>query len=155
MKKLIITALNSAIIKLDSIIPKTKKETKSVDISDINPWDIVGYTQINNIPKNVAFHHGMQSPIEESAFWNTYGACLVWEIDVPTTDRDTLKYKRKKFSNLAWVALYDTLINNEYKRVGFNSGLLEEFNNTTIYDMYCNKEFDRLIKYYSLYFIKV
>jgi len=36
MKKLIITALNSAIIKLDSIIPKTKKETKSVDISDVN-----------------------------------------------------------------------------------------------------------------------
>jgi len=54
---------------------------------------------------------------------------------------------------VAWAFIYDALIKNGYKRVGFNSGRLKEFNDTTVYEMYSSKDFDRLIKYYSLSFI--
>ena len=40
------------------------------------------------------------------------------------------------------------------QRVGFNSGLLREFADTTVYEMCINREFDRLVKLYSLSFIK-
>jgi hypothetical protein len=36
----------------------------------------------------------------------------------------------------------------------FSVTLLREFKDTTIYDMYVNGEFDRLVKYYSLRFKK-
>jgi len=43
---------------------------------------------------------------------------------------------------------------NGYKRTGYNSGLLKQFDDTTVYDMYISKDFDRLVKYYSLPFVK-
>lgn len=44
------------------------------------------------------------------------------------------------------------MIVNGDKRQGFNSGLLKQFDDTTVYDMYMNDEWDRLVKYYSLPF---
>lgn len=77
---------------------------------------------------------------------------LTWEIDVPMSDDDILKFRKKRFTNLAFKYIYDLLISKGYKRIGFNSSLLKEFKNTTIYDMYMNNDHDRLVKYYSLYF---
>jgi intergrase/recombinase len=79
---------------------------------------------------------------------------LAWEIDIPTTEKDKLSFKRKRFTNIAWKFVYDLLIKNGYKRVGYNTSLLKEFDDTTVYDMYINEDFDRLVKYYSLPFVK-
>ena len=79
---------------------------------------------------------------------------LSWVVPVPTTDNDKLKYRRRRFTSIAWRAVFDLLTTSGYKRVGYNSGLLKDFDDTTVYDMYMAKDFDRLVKYYSLPFVK-
>ena len=60
---------------------------------------------------------------------------------------------------MAWQSVKDVLSKNGYVRSNSNSslvsqGLLKEFRNTTVYDMYMKKDFDKLTKYYSLSFVK-
>lgn len=148
MKDLLIKALDEAIIKFDKQIPLTKKETVYINIDDVKPLDISNFIKDNNIPDNCYFGG---KPNSYDAFDEV---CICYDIDIPTTEKERLKYKQNKFSTIAFKFVYNTLINNGYKRVGFNSGLLKEFDNTTIYDMYIIKDFDRLVKYYSLPFIK-
>ena len=148
MKTLIANALNLAIVKLDRFTPTTKKEIKTISIDDVMPVDIPHFMKKNSIPDNADFN-GVDNGYDG---WCPGEIGLSWEIDVPTTDSDKLKFKRKRFTGVAWKFIYETLTKNEYKRKGFNTGLLKEFDNTTIYDMYQNKELDRLIKYYLLSF---
>ena len=70
-------------------------------------------------------------------------------------DKDKLKFRRKRFSTIAFKRVFDLLTTNGYKRVGFNSGLLRDYKDTTVYDMYMENDFDRLVKYYSLSFVKI
>ncbi len=148
MKELIIEALNDAFVVLEKRVPQTKKELKEVSISDVRPLYIVQFMKDNNIPDDASFG-GV-----DNGYDGYSDICLYWDIDVPTTDKDKLKFKRKAFSSIAHKYLYDLLIKNGYKRVGFNSGLLKQFDDTTVFDMYANKDFDRLVKYYSLSFVK-
>ena len=146
MKTLIIQALNDALIKLDKITPQTKKIVKQVNIDNVKPLDIVTFMKENDIP-DTAYFGGKE---------NSYDAfneiCLCYDINIPTTDKDKLIFKRHRFSTIAFKSVYDLLTSNGFKRVGFNSGLLKEFNDTTVYDLFINNEFDRLVKYYSLSF---
>lgn len=148
MKDLIIQALDGAIIKFDKQIPLTKKETKYINITNIKPLDIGNFIKENNLPDDVYFGG------KPNGYDSFDEVCLCYEVFVPTTEKEKLKFKQKNFSTIAFKFVYDTLTNNGYKRVGFNTGLLKEFDNTTVYDMYINKEFDRLVKYYSLPFVK-
>jgi len=147
MKTLIIKALDRAWVQLEKQVPLTKKEIKNIIITNISPLDIPSFMKENNIPENAYFN---ANNIEMF----TNDIVLEWDIDVPTTDEDKLKYKRKRFTSIAWYIVYNILTENGYKRKGFNSGLLKEFDDTTVYDMYQNKQFDRLVKYYSLSFAK-
>lgn len=148
MKDFIIKALSEAILKLEEQTPQTKKQTKYIDIEDIKPIDINNFIKENNIPENCYFGG------KPNSYDSFDCVCLCYEIDIPTTDKDKLEYKRRVFNTIAFKRVYDLLTNNGYKRVGYNTGLLKEFNNTTVYDMFINKEFDKLVKYYSLPFIK-
>ena len=65
--------------------------------------------------------------------------------------KDKLLFKRKRFTDVAWKFVYESLIKNGYKRIGFNSALFKSFDDTTVYDMYIDKDFDRLVKYYSCF----
>ncbi|MFW6219979.1 MAG: hypothetical protein ACOC33_03990 [bacterium] len=150
MKDLIIAALNDAMTLLIKQIPQTKKKIKSIDISDISPSELTQFMKKNNIPDTVYFD-GRNNSYDA---WDIGTIVLSWEINVPTTDEDKLKFKKQRFSTIAWKFVYDILIKNGYKRKGYNSGLLKEFNDTTIYDMYINKDLNRLVKYYSLSFSK-
>lgn len=143
-KDIILKGLNRAIIRLDKITPTTKKGIKSIDISEVSPVDLPQFMVDNNVPDDAYFD------CDHDSFGGTFN--LSWEIDVPMSDDDILKFKRKRFANLAFKYVYDLFIYNGYKRVWFNSGLLREFNDTTIYDMYMNNDHDRLVRYYSLYF---
>ena len=91
MKELIIQALNDAFALLEKQIPQTKKETKSISIIDVKPSDILLFMKNNNIPNNAYF----------SLRENGYDAfdndiLLSWEINISTTDKDKLLYKKKR-----------------------------------------------------------
>tara|TARA_R110000868_G_scaffold329984_1_gene590901 strand:+ start:317 stop:1129 length:813 start_codon:yes stop_codon:yes gene_type:complete len=148
MKDLIIQALNNAFGILEKQIPQTKKKTESISIIDVKPSELLSFMKSNDIPNDAVF----------SGRDNGYDAwddiVLYWEIDIPTTDKDKKAFKRKRFTDIAWKVVYDILMKNGYKRVGYNSGLLKQFDDTTVYDMFISKNFDRLVKYYSLPFVK-
>ena len=149
MKNLIITALDEAMKKLDKQTPSTKKVCKDINIDDVRPIDLVNFMEDNDIPRDAWF----------SSTQNSYDAFegdfkLEWEIDLPTTDKDKLAFRKKRFTQIAWKYVYDSLIANGYERVGFDSGKLKEFYNTIIYEMYLAKDFDKLVKRYSLSFKK-
>ena len=149
MKELITSALDKAFELLEKQIPQTKKKTESVSIMDVKPTDLARFMRDNEIPDEVCFN-GKDNGYDG---WNDI--LLSWDIDVPTTEQDKMRYRVKRFTNVAWRFVYDILIKNGYKRTGYNSGLLNQFDDTTVYDMYVNKDFERLEQYYSLPFVKI
>jgi len=148
MKELIIRTLDNAHSLLEKQVPKTKKKTKCVSIQEVNPLELSSFMKSNNIP-NDAYFTGTDNGYDA---WDD--VVLAWEIEIPTTEKDKLIFKRKRFSSIAFKHVYKLLTKNAYKRVGYNTSLLKEFDDTTIYDMYINKDFDRLVKYYLLSFKK-
>ncbi len=149
MKDLIIQELNNAFVILETRIPQTKKNEKSISIIDVEPMELISFMEANNIPKNASFG-GRDNGYDA---WDDI--ILEWDIDVPTTDKDKLEFKRTKFTDISWKLVYDTLTKNGYTRISFSSELLIEFKDTTLYDMYINKEFDRIVKYYSFRFVLI
>jgi hypothetical protein len=149
MKELLIQALNDAYIVLKKGVPKTKKKYKSISIIDVKPLELASFMKSNSIPDDAHFD-GRDNGYDA---WDAI--LLSWEVDVPTTADDKLLYSRKVFVNYAFKAVFDLLMNNGYKRVGYNTGLLKQFDDTTVYDMYISKNWDRLVEYYSLPFVPV
>jgi hypothetical protein len=147
MNDLIIQALNDAIIVLERRVPQTKKEGVYVNIDDVSPLDITKFMTENNIPNDA---HFAGKPNGYDSFDQI---CLYYEIDVPTTKLEKVEFKRRVFSSIAFKKVYDILILNEYKRKGCDSSLFADYKDTTVYDMYITKDFDRLVKYYSLFFV--
>lgn len=148
MKNLIQKALNDAFNVLSARVPQTKKEIKSLSILDVNPSDILVFMAENNIP-NTAYFNGADNGYDG---WNDILIC--WVVDVPTTEKDKLNFSRQSFTHIAWKKVYETLTPNGYKGVFYNTGLLKDFDDTTVYDMYVSQDWDRLVKYYSLPFVK-
>lgn len=148
MKDLIIKALDEAIKKLESSTPKTKTKEKTISVIDVEPLKIPSFMKENGIPDDAWFNTKTN---EEDGYDDVV---LSWDIGIPTTENDRDKYRRRRFSSIAFKFVFDALTGNGYERVGFNSGLLKEFDDTTVYDMYMCKSFDRLVKYYSLFFKK-
>lgn len=148
MKELLIQALDDAYEVLKIQVPQTKIEIKSISILDVNPIDILKFMKDNQIP-NEAYFAGKDNGYDA---WDDI--LLSWETNIPTTEQDKLKFKRRKFTQIAFKHVYDLLLNNGYRRVGYSSGSLNQFVDTTIYNMYMDREFDRIVKYYSLPFTK-
>jgi hypothetical protein len=150
MKNLIIIALDQANAALKAPLTKTIVHSKSVSIMDISPLELVDFMKKNNIPED-AYFDGRD---------NGYDAfddfLLTWDIKttLPTTDEDKITHNRKRFNNSAYRSVYNLLTTNGYERVGYSTGLLKPFDDTTIYDMYVAGEWDRLVDYFSLSFQK-
>jgi hypothetical protein len=149
MKDLIMQPLREAIILLDARTPSTKLVTQYKSIADVKPQDIIQFMKDNNIPDNAEFGG---KPNGDDGFDEV---CLCYDIPVFTTDKEKLKYKKERFSYVAWTKIFKLLTNNGYKRVGVNSGEFKQFDDTTIYDMVIDNDIDRLEKYYSLFFKKI
>lgn len=148
MKDLIIQALNDALPILESRTPQTKKETKYVNIEDVKPLDIIKFMKDNDIPEDADFGG---KPNSYDAFDEV---CLVYDIDILTTEKDKLKYKRRVFSDIVFEIVYNLLTKNGYKRIGYSStSSFKQFDDTTVYDMYINKDYDKLVLYYSRCFV--
>jgi len=150
MKDLIKQALAVAIIILENSIPQTKlKVVEDISLDDINPIDIAKYMKDNNIPDN-AYFMGIDNGDDG---YSRY--CLAYDIQIPTTDKDKDKYRKERFTSYAFKQVYDLLIKNGYKRISSWSSSYKEFDKKTVYEMFTNNEFDRLVQYYSLSFFPV
>lgn len=148
MKELIIKSLDEAFEKLAKIAPQAKNVNKQVNIKGLTLGQIQEIIKENNIPINAT--------IEEIEDREKYEIGILWYVEKPTTNDDILEFMRKDTWRYAFKAIHKALTENgyKYKRVGFGSQILAEFDCTTVYDMYINKDWERLVKYYSLQFKK-
>jgi hypothetical protein len=148
MKNIIITLLAEALTKVEAQIPNTKKIEREISINDVRPLDIPDFMKKNNIPDD-AYIGGVDNGYDG---WDAGQLRLIWEVYVPLTDKDKLLHRKSRFTSVAFKLMYDYLTNNGYKRNSFNTARLREFKDTTVYDMYMNQEYDKLVDYYSLSF---
>lgn len=146
MKDLLIQALTDAFALFEKQIPKTKTETKEISIENVKPLDIVDFMKEKGIPDDAYF----VGPEE-----GQYGVFLSWDVQVPTTEADKVKFAKKQYRNVAWRYVYKSLTENGYEKIPYDFPYFRKFGNTTVYDMFINKDFDLLVEYYSGYFTKV
>lgn len=148
MKNLIKEALTETFDKLNSLSNEFKISTKSLDIMDVNPLDLVKFMKYNEVP-DTAYFDGVPNGYDGYESF-----CLSWEIQVPKTSNEKQLFRVMTFKTLSNRLIYTIMIKNGYKRVGFNTALLKPFENTNLYNMFIHKEYDKLIAYYSLYYKK-
>lgn len=148
MRSLLMSAMSDAIVRLDAQIPQTKKQVRSISIMNVKPIELLQFMKDNGIPDDACFD-GRDNGYDA---WDDI--LLSWDVDVPTTDSDKLAFKKKRFTDIAWMYVYQKLTANGYIRQGVNSHLLKQFDDTTIYDMYMNVDWDRIELYYSLRFVQ-
>lgn len=149
MRELLISALDNAFILLNRQIRQSKKITKSISIFDVKPIELIKFIKDNNIPDDAYFDGSSNGYSGYDDF------LLSWEVEVPTTDKDKLHFCRKRFNGIAFKFIYDSLTSNGFKRIYPLTSVFRDYDDTSIYDMYVNKDFDRLEKYYSNYFAKL
>ena len=147
MKDLIIQALN-VVEKMVPEIPKTKKVEKTISIENVKPIDIPSFMKENNVPDDAELSLGSE--------WE--GFFLSWYVEVPLSESEMeaerAERKRRIFSHYSFKTIYNLLTQNGYNRVGVNTALLVPYSEAIIYEMFLNKDYNGLVKYYSLYFKK-
>jgi hypothetical protein len=145
LKMIVKIALKDAMVVLDRTTPTTKKVIKSKSITDIMPIDLMDFMAKNNIPDDAVFDGNDNG-------YDAWDDILIsWKIEVPTTEKDRLDYRRRRFSTLAFSKVAKLAEANKYKRLSVASYLLKELDDN-IYDIYRTKGFDRLTQHYALYF---
>lgn len=150
MTELIKEALDKAYDLTVKATPTTKKVIKSISIIDIKPSELQTFIKDNNIPDNAWFD------VKDNGYdaWECNDILLSWDVEIPITQKDKLEFCRKYFDHISFRKVYEVFISNGYRRRGSNTTSLKEFKDTTRYDMYINMEWERLVKYFSLYYIK-
>jgi len=88
---------------------------------------------------------------EEAAYSYAY-ITLSFKVEVQKSIEEIETQKRKFFERKAWYSLYTTFSKMNIKRIHGNHETWKSFKDTTIYDLYLNKDFEKLYSYYSLFF---
>ena len=147
MKSIIVKELQRCMDNLPTI-PEEKSVFKEIEVNGGSLSDF------EEQAAEIANSYSIEKD-DISFYCSEYSSDMVasFGIKVKATNADKEKIKEKHFNRRAYKYIYDALTNAGYKRVGFNSGLLKAFNDTTIYKMFVNQEYDRLADYYSLSFI--
>ena len=163
MRNLISKALNNAFTTLENQIPQTKKKTETISIQDVKPSQLISFMKSNDIP-NDAYFTGTDNGYDG---WNDI--VLAWEVDVPTSEKEKLEFKNRRFYDIAFKKVYDLLTINGYKRISERNrdrnritykkisnsvSSIIMFDNKSVYEMYMDKDLDKLVEYYSMYFQK-
>lgn len=160
MKNLILKALDEAFTTLENQVPQTKKKTETISIQDVKPSELMSFMKSNNIP-NDAYFTGTDNGYDG---WDDI--VLAWEVDVPTSEKEKLEFKNRRFHHIVFSKVYDLLTTNGYKRISgqdrdritykriSNISFIIMFDNKTVYEMYIDKDIDKLVEYYSMYFQK-
>lgn len=148
---------NIIIPVLQDVLSRTKAPATKVvsqysnSIADMTFEQLSQYVKENDIPAQ-AF---ITIQKEYSFLGEDENIVLEWHIKVPTTAEEKEDAIKRWFNtSVSFRAVSDALIKMGYKRVGVNCINFKEFKDTTVYDMFVNREFDRLQRYYSLYFDK-
>ena len=171
MRNLISKALNDAFTTLENQVPQTKKKMETISIQDVKPSELMSFMKSNDIPNNAYFsgtdngYDGWNGTDNGYDGWNDI--VLAWEVDVPTSEKEKLEYKNYRFHDIAFKKVYDLLTTNGYKRIsGQDRGRITYkkrsntvssiimFDNKSVYEMYVDKDLDKLVEYYSMYFQK-
>ena len=108
METLIRKSLDDASAILEKQVPKTKKETKTISIMDVSPLELLSFMKSENIP-NDAYFSG-----SDNGYDGFNDIVLAWDVDGPTTEKEKLEYKRRRFDNIAFTKVYDLLKTNGY-----------------------------------------
>lgn len=148
MKEHLIKALDEAYTTLENVVPKTKKKEILVGIEDVEPLNLIQFMKDNEIPDNATFGG------RDNGYDGYSEVCLCYEIDVPMTEKERLKIKTRRFNDYVFHNVYNILTSIGYVRIPLKTEFLKEFKDTCVYNMYINKEFDRIEKYYSYFFVK-
>lgn len=146
MEELITPVLKAAFVRLQSQIPQTKKQIESLSICDTSPLGMSAFMAENGIPDD-AYFSGRDNGYDA---WDDILIC--WEIDVPTTEKDKLAFCKERFERIAFKFVSDELKSKNYQRVPYSISRSKQFADTSVYQMYLDKEFGKLANYYSLFF---
>jgi hypothetical protein len=142
MKDLIIDDLNKAFEDV-SKREYTKNEKVSFCVEGIDPYALVNFLTENNIPKDCYFSQDDDGRVT-----------IAYDKKVNMNDVEILAVKKRLFENFAWSEIYKSLIANGYVRISVSSDAFKDFKDKSIYEMYIDKDFDSLVKYYSMRFKK-
>lgn len=122
--------------------PKVKMIGVEKDISDVKPQDLQTFMEENNIPEHAEF----STMDEDYGIIETNNCCLYWNESVPTTDVEQQYYIVRRFDQVLWGFLYKRLTENGYTRTGCCSSIFKKY--PSVYEMYMDKDFERLEEYY-------
>ena len=149
MEDLILSALSVALKKLERQVPLTKNKEHFISLSGVDPLKLHEFMREANVPEDAWFDG------EDNGYDAFSDIGLMWYTQVPTSEKDKLRFKVEHFDNIAWNFVRDILLANGYSICQFDTALLREFKGTNLYTMYTNGEFDRIFKFYSFRFKKV
>jgi len=130
--------------------PQTKQETRSLEISQVDPADILEFMEENKVPLADAWFSSCSDQYEQSD-----AIYVKWTVKVPTTVRDKENYVRRKVNHNALLRISSAFKALGYKRVGVRSSAFKPFDDTSVYDMFISGEWERLEQYYLLMFKKI
>lgn len=146
MTDLIMTALNQRWKADLKRANSPKKEFVEVDITDVNPMDLVEFMRENNIPYTAAFD------ISDDWEYNCPSPVLCYHKSVEKTDEEKINDAIALFNKYGNTAVLKALREAGYKRKKYSPNLKDIKAFGDLYDMYINKDYDALKKYFALYF---
>jgi len=71
------------------------------------------------------------------------------------TEKEIYLENIKRFERISWYAARDIFVENNYKLVPYIKSDYSSFEDTTLYDMFIEKDFDRIMEYYTIRFNKI
>ena len=149
MEDLIIKALEDFLEKLTEWSPKTYKISEYVDISEVSPKDLAKFMEENNIPDEAIFN-GEPNGYDGWCPWVIY---LSWKVDVPTNNEQKQEYIEKKFKNENFRRVGNVLKPLGYEILSCDNKIAKC--NELIYNWLINKEYEKIVNYFSQRFAKV
>lgn len=141
MKEIVLPVLQQ--VYESAIADAEKKRVRKYQYSPIGQMNIDKLQQYmvkNNIPASA------QLIIIDSDIY------IKWEIYIPMTEKEKNNFIEKYVNYREFSKVDDILYEKGYKRKAISRLRLSDFNETTVYHMFIKKEYDRLQKYYSLFY---
>lgn len=140
MKQLLTQALDLAYHKLITSLPTTTLKYEYLYLSDVHPLKLLDFIQEYHIPDTCFFttDDGLPS--------------IRWELS-PITPSELEQLKISKFQQIAFNEVNSLLTQHHYTRIPPDHSLSKSFDHPPIYSLYLLKDYDRLVQYYSLFFV--
>lgn len=167
MKDLIIKALNEVFEAVTTQTPDVKINEEFFDADECSIADLQKIIKENNLPEDICLE--LWHPQQDNEMYKDWGIDddgypidslgFVRRTEIPTTEKEKLKYRTKEMRIKGWDTVKYTLLNNGYT---FSDHYLDDkafwgspTNKIDTYDLYINKKWDELVEYYSKYYKKI